>query len=131
MSLKLHLSVYPRARTIDSARKAIARVQKRLPKKMTIKSIERNYQDRSTFRVDCTIRLGGSSPPDALFESMEICQNISISWLLFGPEKRIDGHWQFHGYAREPMEVQGIKYAVFGISDGPIPEEITVKIKGE
>jgi len=129
MSLELHLSIYPRARNQDKARNAIARVQKRLPIKLRVKNIERNYQDKSTFRVDCTVPLRGKSPQNALYESLCICQNISICWVLFGPEKRTDGHWEFHAHALEhQIGVQGIKYAAFTISDGPIPELIVLNV---
>jgi len=128
--MNLHLSIYPRARNIDKARKAIDRVQERLSRQMTIKNIERNSQDKSTFRVDCTIPLNGESAESVLFESLQICQTIAACWLLFGPEKRIDGHWEFHGHAQEhQMQMQGIKYAAFGISDGPIPEIIEVPVE--
>jgi hypothetical protein len=126
VKIKLHLSIYPRARNIDKARKAIVRVQERLTKDLKVNNIEKNISDESTFRVDCTIPLESNSLAEALYESLEMCQNIAIAWLVFGPEKRFDGHWQFHATAYEPMNVQGIKYVGFEISDGPIPQVITV-----
>ena len=133
MALKLQLSIYPRARNVAVAKKALVRFQRLVPKKIIVKTIERNYQDKSTFRIDGTVRLRSSLPQDALYESLRLFQKISFCWLVCGPYKRHDRHWQFDVFAEEHQMkaagVEGFKSIAYGISPGTIPEEITIRIK--
>ena len=112
-------TLFIEAQSKPEAEKVLERFEKAIGSGVECSEFAPYWKDESLFRVVGVSSLGAQDVAVALFETLQICYQVCVRWVLTPPQEHEGNKWEFHGseHAQTGTRIPGLKLVSFHVDN--------------